>query len=346
MVQRLKNVITRRLGSWLVILVCGFLATACSMTRVGYTMAPTLAKWQIDEYVTFNDQQQELVDERIANLHEWHRKTQIPDYAVWLESAMVRIEPLARDTTNLVPEGTNSSNILSADELAQWRKQAFGKFEPIFRQIATPFAEVVMTLTPTQLDEIEARLAERNEELKKEYFPKDADQALDGRVERWGSRLEYFLGDLTEKQQAWLDRRVRALPPTTGWWEGRLRRQARMTALLHQLSVEKPSLEVAVVQVLTVFKDYGEPADAKDAQRRATVSLQSDQMLADLLSIGPPRQYQHLRDLFADFASDMRSIADLPAAGSARLPAARIVALLEGSPLSPSSFLSPRLSPL
>lgn len=331
MVQRLKNVITRRLGTWLVILLCGFLATACSMTRVGYSMAPTLAKWQIDEYVTFSDQQQAMVDERIANLHEWHRKTQIPDYAVWLESAMVRIEPLARDTTNLAPQGVNSSDILSADELAQWRSQAFGKFEPIFRQIATPFAEVVMTFTPAQLDEIEANLAERNEELREEYFPESADRALEDRVERWGNRLEYFLGDLTEKQQARLYRRVRALPATTGWWEGRLKRQARMMALLRRLSTDKPSLPIAVDQVLAVFKDFGEPADAKDAQRRAALSLQSDQMLADLLSIGPPRQYRHLRDLLGDFASDLRSIADLPAAATARLPAAHLAALLEAS---------------
>jgi len=296
-------------------------------------MAPTLAKWQIDEYVTFTDQQQEMVDERIANVHEWHRKTQIPDYVAWLESAMVRIEPLARDTTNLAPEGTTSNIILSAEELSQWRKQAFGKFEPMFRQIASPFAEVVMTFTAEQLDEIEARLAERNQELEQEYFPKDADRALDDRVERWGSRLEYFLGDLTEKQQARLDRRVRALPATTGWWQGRLKRQARMMALLRRLSADKPSKAAAVEQVLEVFKDFGEPADAKDAQRRAAVSLQSDQMLADLLSIGPPRQYRHLQDLFAGFASDLRSIADLPAAGSARLPAASVLAFLERSPL-------------
>ncbi|MFK7967516.1 MAG: DUF6279 family lipoprotein [Burkholderiaceae bacterium] len=291
-------------------------------------MAPTLAKWQIEDYVTFNDQQQGLVDKRIASVHEWHRKTQIPDYVAWLESAMQRIEPLARNNTNDAAPNAIKADSLTVEELAKWREQAFGKFEPMFREIATPFAEIVMTLTPAQLDEIQAQIEARNKELREEYFPKDADRAQDERVERWQNRLEFFLGDLTEKQQAWLDRRVRALPSTTGWWEGRLRRQTRMMALLRELTASQPPLDEAVEQVLAVFKDFGEPTNTSEAERRAQVSLQSDQMLADLLSIGPARQYRHLRDLFGDFAADLRSIGDLPSAGSAQAHSARIVARL------------------
>ncbi len=108
-----------------------------------------------------------------------------------------------------------------------------------------------------------------------------------------------------------------------------------MMTLLRELTMSKPPLAEAVEQVLTVFKDFGEPADASEAERRVLLSRQSDQMLADLLSIGPARQYRHLRELFGDFAADLRSIADLPSAGSARLPSTRKLAWLaaEWAPL-------------
>lgn len=315
MVLRLKNLITRRVGILLLMLLCGFMATACSMTRIGYEMVPTLAKWEIEEFVTFDDQQQAIADQRLESLHEWHRLTQVPVYVGWLDQVIQRLEPLANRKAG---EGSGQeSTALTIGELAAWRREAFGTIEPVLREMAEPIAQIALTFSPAQLDEIELALTERNKSVREEYRPADAKEAADGRVARWRDRLEFFIGDLSEKQQAWLDHKVRALPLNNGWWEARLRRQKRMMAMLRGLIQQQASMTEAVSQVREYFQDYESPTDSRDLIRRDQLARASDQMLAELLEIGSATQFEHARGVFAGFAADLRSIANMSDANNA-----------------------------
>ena len=83
-------------------------------------------------------------------------------------------------------------------------------------------------------------------------------------------------------------------------------------SLLRQAQADRPPREELVDKLLLVFRDFEEPADRETALRRQAMLEQSDQMLADLLSIGTPRQFAHASELFADLAGDLRAIAGLP----------------------------------
>lgn len=308
MAQRSKNVITRRIRDCSLLVGCGLMATACSMVKIGYEMAPTLARWEISEYVTFDGAQQVMADQRLEHLHEWHRSTQVPGYVAWLSRAAQRLEPLARaDAAG--PDGQiRPALAIDADELAQWRLQAFGYVEPMFLATARPFAELALTFTAAQLDEIERALKKRNDELQSRYAVSDQRKTQDRRVERWQERLEYFLGPLTEKQQARLDRRVRALPAFTGWWESRLERQREAMVLLRQLSAEQPDLETAEREVRSMFRRWGQSRQAMARPQAGGTVHRSDQIIADMLAIATPAQFAHARKLLAGFAEDLRGV--------------------------------------
>ncbi len=312
MAQRSKNVITRRIRDCSLLVGCGLMATACSMVKVGYEMAPTLARWEISEYVTFDGAQQVMADQRLERLHEWHRSTQVPDYVAWLNRVMARLEPLAQ------PGAAGSDGLIRPElavpvaELAQWRAQAFGYFEPMFLATARPFAELALTFTGKQLDQIEQALKKRNEALHRRYRVGDQEKTLDRRVERWRERLEYFLGPLTEKQQARLDRRVRALPAMTDWWEARLARQREAMVLLRRLSAEQPDLASAERDIRLMFRQWGQSRQATGGSAALATVRRSDQIIADMLAIATPAQFEHARELFAGFAEDLRGIGRLP----------------------------------
>ncbi len=319
MAQRSKNVITRRYRNWLVLLGCGLMATACSMVKIGYEMVPTLAKWEISEYVTFDGSQQVMADQRLESLHEWHRSTQVPAYIDWLDQAVTRLEPLSLASA-AGPNGQIRPELaLSVQEVGQWRAQLLGHFDPLFQATARPFAELALTFTHQQLDQIDRRLKQNNEELHRKYRLRDDRATLDRRVERWQSRLEYFFGELTEKQQARLDRRVRALPPITGWWEGRLRRQASTMALLRRLATDKPEVRVATDEIRLAFREYGKSQDDSAARQSDSRVRRADQIVTDMLAIARPAQFAHARDLFAGFADDLRGVSGLPVAAADRL---------------------------
>ena len=316
MVLRLKNVITRRTAILTLSLLCGLMATACSMTSVGYSLAPRLANWEIAKFVTFAPAQQALADQRLARLHEWHRSTQIPDYVGWLDQMVARLEPLSRLPDH---ETVNPMSTPDAAELAAWRAQVTARLEPLWQQLAEPLAQLALTLTAEQLADIEAQLQVRNQALQDRTKPSDPLRAAQARLERWRSRLEFFLGPLTEKQQARLAHWLETQEPSAHWWANRLARQQRMLALLHDTRQQQPPVAQVTPAVLRLLRDIGEPADPQVAARRQQRMAQSDQMLAELLAIGTPRQFRHARDRFAGFAADLRAIGDLPdrAAGAA-----------------------------
>src|SRR5262245_34267393 len=68
------------------------LAAGCSSVRVSYNNADTLLVYTLDNYFDLNKPQQQLVRERVRGLMEWHRATQLREYADVIESAGKRLE--------------------------------------------------------------------------------------------------------------------------------------------------------------------------------------------------------------------------------------------------------------
>ena len=89
----------RLLRHLLLILLAGPLLQGCSAVRLGYGNAESLARWWFDQYLDMSPEQDAMARERLARLHAWHRKTQLPDYVSVLRQGQQFIagQPTAGD---------------------------------------------------------------------------------------------------------------------------------------------------------------------------------------------------------------------------------------------------------
>jgi hypothetical protein len=66
--------------------VCGALMLQGCGVKLVYNNLDRLIRWQINDYIDMTDEQRSFYDEEIAVLLYWHRTTQLPEYAAYLET--------------------------------------------------------------------------------------------------------------------------------------------------------------------------------------------------------------------------------------------------------------------
>src|ERR1700704_4845539 len=69
--------------AWIIGVLLAALALlgGCTTARFAYGQAPALAYWWLDGYIDFDDAQETVVRDAIADWFRWPRPAQIPDYA-------------------------------------------------------------------------------------------------------------------------------------------------------------------------------------------------------------------------------------------------------------------------
>ncbi len=195
---------------WIIGLLCLALAGlgGCSAVRFGYNQAPELAYWWLDGYADFDEAQRSRVREALAQWFDWHRRTQLPDYAALL--ARARVEVLA-DTT---PE-----------RACGWWKVLRTRMDTAFEHALPLAADIVVTLSPQQLQHIEHRNAKANDEFRDEYLGGDAQERQAKSLKRAVERAENIYGRLDEAQRESVARLVAESPFDPNLWLSERRRR-------------------------------------------------------------------------------------------------------------------------
>lgn len=164
---------------------------ACSLTRVAYNNADTVARFMADSYLDLDAAQAEDLSSHIARFHRWHRTNELPVYAALLRSASRR-----------------AAQGITAEDVT-W---ALGNLRARYRGLAAGVAEeaapVLATLGPTQLAALEHKFAEENEKYAKKYLAPDDRKRRRAQLDRAVDRIEDFTGDLTGAQEALVERFV------------------------------------------------------------------------------------------------------------------------------------------
>jgi hypothetical protein len=67
----------------LLVILSSFLLSACSFSFI-YNNLDWWSNWYLDDYVTLNQEQQQIFDNTFDELHSWHRQTQLREYYLQL----------------------------------------------------------------------------------------------------------------------------------------------------------------------------------------------------------------------------------------------------------------------
>ena len=280
---------------WLTVGLLLVSVSACTMTRFGYELLPWLSMWRIERYIPLNDAQRSVVSKRLDALHQWHRGTQLPQYAAKLDEASVQV------STSIAP-----------DQVMRWRADVLAFWQPVAERLAPDLAELALMLEPAQIDRLARRLDREAEELRAKYASPDHRARTDARAQRWTERMETMLGKLEPAQRAEIRSLAERFPSDeSAWVEERLSRGRDFVTLLRRIQRERPPAALAEQWTRDYLANLFESRDLDRRARMATNSANGDRLTAMMLNTANTTQRLHMVQVLRGYQSDFARLAGI-----------------------------------
>jgi hypothetical protein len=220
----------RVLAGKTLILVLILSLAACNAVRLGYNHGETLTYWWLNSYIDVNVDQRPWIKQRIARFFQWHRATQLKDYA-----------QLLAQTQKEVQHPVSPQELLATYEDA--RKRMFA----VIDRTLPDLADLALSLKPDQIKQIEKKFASSNDDYRKDYLRGDAEQRQRFRFKKVMEQAEYWFGSFNNEQEAVIRKASDArILDNELWFAGRQYRQRELIALLKKIQAERPSREATI----------------------------------------------------------------------------------------------------
>ena len=168
------------------ILLCLLLVifvSGCSL-RFVYNNLDWITNWYLDDYVTLNEQQQQVFDKEFEQMHLWHRATQLPVYTEQLKALKLAINNEITDQhviDNLAKFVQHWQNFLIAAE---------PKLQPL-----------AYSLTDEQKQQLLQAINEGNQDRLDDNEALSAQEWYEERADEQKSQLKEWFGKLSKAQK-------------------------------------------------------------------------------------------------------------------------------------------------
>ncbi|MFQ3201203.1 MAG: hypothetical protein ACI9SK_001934 [Zhongshania sp.] len=163
------------------------LLTACSSASFVYKRADWFINWAVDDYVSFDREQQTLFDAALDDWLDWHCSAELPRYGEYLRnlSAALSKDELRISDASLLGFADRASEAWIAS-LSRALIDASGILE---------------SLSDEQLAQFIEELDSRNKQFQKEYVALNATELEKLRVERVRDAMKRWAGSIDDGQQ-------------------------------------------------------------------------------------------------------------------------------------------------
>lgn len=179
---------------WFVLLTATL--TACSFKNM-YNQLDYLIPQYVEDMVTLDDVLAQQLDERTHYLLDWHRNTQLPQYADWF--TQMQQDVLAQPTEQQV-----SAHLKRLDQF----------WTALSEKINDHMAQLLPKLNARQREQLFESLGEKNQEFREEFVDIDADEREGQYVERLRKNYERWLDDLNDAQEDAIEQAAQQLVST------------------------------------------------------------------------------------------------------------------------------------
>lgn len=222
--------------------------------KFGYNQGTELGYWWLNGFIDFTDEQAPATREALGSWFEWHRRTQLTDYAALLEKARGEVR------TDITPP-----------QACAWVDRVGERLDRAVEQALPAAAQIARTLTPQQIQGLSRRYARRNAEFREEFLQPDPAERMKASVDRAVERFERVYGRLDAAQRALVAREIAASPfDPVRWMAERERRQTELLQTLTRLQADgapPAAMAVALRGFLQSQQRSTDPA-YRDYQRR------------------------------------------------------------------------------
>ena len=284
----LKTSIKGLIIGMLVLLLAG-----CNALRLSYGNGPQLAWWWIDGYVDFSREQAPAVRQGIERWFDWHRATQLTDYAALLSAAAAEVgEPT------------------SAASACRWQARVRDALDPALERAIELAAELVPGLSDAQLNHLEQRYAKINDEMRADFLQPDPAERQREAVRRTMERVERLYGRVDDAQRRVVVAGVAASPfDPEAWLAERQRRQRDTVQMLRRLVAERADRDqrLAAMRTLAARAERSPDADYRAYQDR--LSGYNCAFAAQIHNATTPAQRRRAQETLRGWAGDFRALA-------------------------------------
>ena len=159
------------------------IVTACSFKTL-YNRLDYLIPSYVEGMVTLDDALEEKIEQRTLLLINWHRNTQLRQYADWLKEIQLELGPE-----------------LTATQL----QKHIVTLETFWSSLSIKVNEEMVVLLPLldagQRDELFESIVDKNDDFRDDYIDLDESERIESYTDSMLDTYENWLGDLTEDQQ-------------------------------------------------------------------------------------------------------------------------------------------------
>jgi hypothetical protein len=296
MITTLSAMQTSRIKSWIICSLLVLLLPAlggCSAIRLGYANGPQLAWWWLDGYVDFSREQAPAARAAIDRWFEWHRGTQLPEYAALLAAAQAQL-----------PEAATPALA------CRWNERLREVLAPALGRAAADFAGLVPGLAEAQFAHLEQRFGKTIDEMREDFLQADPAARLKASIERTVERTERLYGSLGPAQIKVIAAGVEASPfDPELWLVERQRRQRDTVQTLRRLVADKADRDtrVAALRALVARTEVSPDPTYRAYQLRLTDY--NCAFAAQIHNATTPAQRQKARDTLKGWEDDLRALA-------------------------------------
>jgi hypothetical protein len=270
--------------------------SGCSSIKFGYNQLPEISSWWLDNYANFNDKQAADTKAALKSLQSWHRKEELTPLA----NLLVQTQGLA--AKNITPE--------QACDLWDQTEKRLDALATETARLALP---IVLQLTPRQMQHLEKKWREKNEDWKKSWIEPTAEERMKKRIKTTIERYSDFYGKLSDAQVKLLTQQLQQSKwsPELGL-QMRIKRQQMQLQTLQDLiqANAKPDFQVSAAEkTLYNLMTMGmRPKDPLLMQQQSQLEKQACENFAQFHNSTTASQRQKAQRQLKSYETDLRDL--------------------------------------
>jgi hypothetical protein len=266
----------------------------CSSVRFTYNQGDTLLYWWLDSYADLEGEQADIAKRDIDKLFQWHRQTQLRDYAALLGNMQRQL----------------AGNPTQAD-LIKLYKDIRIRGERLAYHAVPELTTLALSIKPDQIADIERKFNAKNEEYRRKFIQGSTDKRQRTRFKKAMNQMELWFGNFSKEQESILRKVSDARPLDHDiWLEERMWRQRRILSLLRKFQLDKPNREQAAAQITAMQRElFGR---IESPERKAFYERSVEQTTAFIMTairIATPAQKAHAQERMQGWIDDFQALA-------------------------------------
>lgn len=268
------------------------LLSGCS-TKFVYKNLDWLVYWYVDDFVELNDEQEKLVDIKLASWLDWHKNIEIPKYIAHLNelSGDIRMQQM------------------SLDKMDYHQQKAAEHWVRLKAKIIPDLVEMAPLLSQKQVDSMFKEIDEMNKDEAKEreeLLEKSPEQRKKRSIKRNNKNLERWLGDINNEQENLIENMYGEYHSNGELWlEYRVRYQTELRSLFNNPD-RGDEFKAKLTQLLMHPEEYRSELlnqrNLENGNKYKVFLLAVDALATD-------DQRKHLLGEIADFVEDFSDLA-------------------------------------